>query len=206
MGTTRIVATSALFGRTRQAVLGLLYTHDAEALYLRQIVRAVLLGQGSVQRELAHLTAAGLLTRTQRGNQVYYQANRGSPVFAELKSLIIKTVGVGDVLRAALEGFSDRLQVAFLYGSLASGVDTMISDVDLLVVGRVTFGEVAEAVGVVQERLRREVNPSVYSAAEFRKKVLAGHHFLTDVLKGPKIFLIGGELELKRLGSKRLAD
>lgn len=197
---------SALFGKTRQAVLGLLYTHPQEAFYLRQIVRTVSLGSGTVQRELAHLTAAGLLTRTPRGNQVYYQANRRSPIFSEVKSLIVKTAGVADVLRTALGGLSNRIQVAFLYGSMAAGADKIASDVDLLVIGRVTFGEVAEAVGVVQEKLRREVNPSVYSAAEFHKKVLAGHHFLKAVLKGPKIFLIGGEIELKRLGSKRLAD
>lgn len=152
------------------------------------------------------MTAAGLLTRTQRGNQVYYQANRQSPIFLEVKSLIVKTAGVADVLRAALEGLSNRMQVAFLYGSVAEGADKISSDVDLLVIGRVTFGEVAEAVGMIQEKLRREVNPSVYSAEEFRKKVLARHHFLKAVLKGSKIFLIGGEDELKRLGSERLAD
>ncbi len=197
---------SALFGKTRQAVLALLYGHDKESFYLRQIVRAVSLGQGRVQRELAHLTERGLLIRARRGNQVYYQANQNSPVFSELKSLLVKTAGVADVLRTALKNFSSRVQVAFLYGSIATGMDRVTSDIDLLVIGRVSFGEVVEAVSVAQEKLQRDVNPSVYSPEEFWKKLLAGHHFLNEVFESPKIFLIGNERELKRVGSKRLAD
>ncbi len=197
---------SALFGKTRQAVLALLYGHAEESFYLRQIVRAVSLGQGAVQRELAHLTAAGLLLRTRQGNQVYYRVNRNAPVFPEMKSLLVKTAGAAHVLRAALAGFSDRIQIALLYGSLASGKDRANSDIDLLVIGKVSFGEVAEAVSAAQEKLQREINPSVYSSEEFRKKLLAGHHFLKGVFQGPTIFLIGSEHELKRLGSKRLAD
>ena len=194
-----------LFGKTRQAVLALLYGHDKESFYLRQIVRAVSLGQGTVQRELAHLPAAGLLIRTRQGNQVYYQANRNAAVFSELKSLLVKTAGVADVLRSALSTHSDRIQVALLYGSVAAGTDRATSDIDLLVVGKVSFGDVAEAVSTAQERLQREVNPSVYSPEEFRKKLLAGHHFVKQVFQGSKVFLIGSEHELKRLGAKRLA-
>lgn len=196
---------SGLFGKTRQAVLALLYGHDKESFYLRQIVRAVSLGQGAAQRELAHLTAAGLLVRTRQGSQVYYQANRNAPVFAELKSLLVKTAGVADVLRSALAVHSDRIQAAFLYGSMATGRDTAASDIDLLVIGKISFGEVAEAVSAAQEKLQREINPSVYSPEEFRKKLLAGHHFVKQVSHGPKVFLIGSEHELQRLGAKRLA-
>lgn len=199
------LVSSALFGKTRQAVLALLYGHDRESFYLRQIVRAVSVGQGSVQRELAHLTAVGLLIRTRQGNQVYYQANRSAPVFVELKSLLVKTAGVADVLQSALAVHSDRIQAAFLYGSVATGTDKAASDIDLLVIGKVSFGEVAEAVSVAQEKLQREINPSVYSPEEFRKKLLAGHHFVRQVFQGPKVFLIGSERELKRLGAKRLA-
>lgn len=209
MGTKAVgpfVSSEALFGKTRQAVLALLYAHDSESFYLRQIVRTVSLGQGTVQRELAHLTAAGLLIRTRRGNQVHYQANRNASIFPELRSLLVKTAGVADVLRVALAAYSDRVQAAFLYGSLAAGTAQVTSDVDLLVIGEVSFGEIAEAVSTSQGKLRREVNPSVYSAREFRKKLLAGHHFVRSLYQGPKIFLMGSERELKRLGAKRLAD
>ena len=208
MGTKMLepLVSPALFGKTRQTVLALLYGHDKESFYLRQIVRAVSLGQGAVQRELAHLTAAGLLIRTRQGNQVYYQANRNSAVFPELKSLLVKTAGVADVLRSALAIHSDRIQVAFLYGSMAAGTDKANSDIDLLVIGKVSFLEIVEAVGTAQEKLQREINPSVYSSEEFRKKLRAGHHFLKQVFQRPKIFLIGSEHELKKLGAKRLAD
>jgi len=200
------LVSSVLFGKTRQAVLALLYGHADESFYLRQIVRAISPGQGAVQRELAHLTAAGLLIRTRQGNQVYYQANRNTAVFFELKSLLVKTAGVADVLRSALAVHSDRIQAAFLYGSVAAGTDKANSDIDLLVIGQVSFGEVSDAVGGAQEKLQREINPSVYSPEEFRKKLLAGHHFLKQIFQDPKIFLIGSEHELKRLGAKRLAD
>jgi predicted nucleotidyltransferase len=206
MGSTIDTIASALFGKTRQAVLALLYTHDEESFYLRQIARAVTGGQGAVQRELARLTAAGLLIRTAKGNQVHYQANPHSPVFFELKSLIVKTVGVADVLKAALAGLGDRISCAFVYGSLAAGAESATSDVDVMVIGNVSFGEVATALHAAQETLGREVNPSVYPPSEFREKFRTGDHFLNSVVRAPKIMLLGDEYELTRLGSKRLAE
>lgn len=197
---------AALFGRTRRTLLALFYGHPDRSLYLREIARAVGAGQGAVQRELAQLTAAGLLVRYRRGNQVFYQANPATPIFAELKSLVIKTAGVVDVLRDALAELGDDIIVAFLHGSLARGQAQASSDADLVVVGDVDFGDVVSALRPAEERLQREINPTVYSPAEFRKKLQAGHHFLTTILKTPRIFLVGGERELKRLGANRLAD
>ena len=197
---------SVLFGKTRRAVLALFYTHPDESFYLRQVIRAVALGQGTVQRELARLVAAGLLLRFSRGNQVYYQVNRASPIFAELKSLMVKTAGVADVLRAALVELRDQIRVAFLYGSMATGTHKVTSDVDLMVIGEVTFGRVVESLHRTQETLEREINSSVYSVEEFRKKLKAGNHFLYSLSHAPKIFLIGDEREFARLGKKRLAN
>jgi predicted nucleotidyltransferase len=198
--------TSALFGKTRRALLALFYSHPDESFYLRQVIRAVSLGQGAVQREVAKLTDAGLLLRHSRGNQVYYQANRESPIFMELQSLVVKTAGVGDVLRKALVPVQDRIKAAFIYGSVAVGAFSARSDVDVMIVGDVTFAEAAESLRSTQEILGREVNPSVYSPAEFRKKLLAGHHFLNSVVKEKKVFLIGDERELAGMGKKRPAD
>ena len=100
---------AALFGKTRRALLALFYGHPEQSFYLREIARAVGAGQGAVQRELAHLTAAGLLVRLRRGNQVFYQANPQTPIFSELKSLIVKTAGVADVLRDLAELGAKRL-------------------------------------------------------------------------------------------------
>ena len=196
---------AALFGKVRRVVLGLLFCNSDRAFYLREVIRSAGVGQGAVQRELAKLTRAGLLTRRREGRQVYYQANRQSPVFEEIRSLLVKSAGLADVLRASLARLADRILTAFVFGSFAKGAEKAESDVDVMVVGEVTFAAVADAFGSAQEVLGREVNPSVYSAAEFQRKAAAGRHFVTAILRGPKVFLIGGPLELERLAGKRVA-
>jgi len=195
-----------LFSKNRRAVLGLLYGHPDQAFYLRQIVRLSHGGHGAVQRELKSLSEAGILRRTVRDKQVYFQANAECPVFAELKSLIVKTAGAADVLRASLALLGDRIQLALIFGSVASAKQRAESDVDVLVVGDVDFREVVAAFEEAQSQLGRDVNPTVYAPSEFRSKLAAGHHFLRSVLKREKVFLIGDERELERLAEKRMAD
>ena len=190
---------ATLFGKTRRAVLALLYSHADESFYLRQIARTANVGMGAVQREVKKLSKAGIIRRTVRGRHVYYQANPECPIYAELKSLVIKTVGVGDVLRAALVPITDRINVAFLFGSLVRGGEGSRSDVDVMVVGDVTFTEVVLALSRIQETVQREINPIVYPPEEFRSKLAADHHFLTTTLVGSKFFLIGDEHELAKL-------
>src|SRR4030065_1394981 len=127
-----------LFGKPRRAVLSLLYSHVDEAFYLRQIVRVAGVGLGAVQRELKQLSDAGIIQRIVRGRQVYYQANPRCPVFAELKNLVVKTVGVGAALQAGLAPLGGRINVAVIYGSIARSEEHRDSDVDVLVVGKVT--------------------------------------------------------------------
>ncbi len=189
---------AALFGKTQRALLGLFFVRPEQSFYLRQIVRTAGIGQGAAQRELARWVEAGLLVRTRRGNQVHYRANTTSPVFAELKGLAIKTAGMAEVLREALTELADRITVAFVHGSVVRGTEKAGSDVDVVVVGAVTFSEVAIALHGAQEQLGREVNPTVYTVREFHKKLDAGHHFLTATVSAPKLFLIGGERELDR--------
>jgi predicted nucleotidyltransferase len=190
---------AALFGKSKRALLALFYVQPERSFYLRQVMRTLGIGQGAVQRELARLVDAGLLVRTQVGSQVHYQANPASPVFAELKSLMLKSSGVADVLREALAGLSERITVAFVYGSLAMGTGKASSDVDIMVIGDVSFGDVVSALQPAQKTIGREVNPSVYSKQEYRAKLQAKHHFLTSVIDTPKVFIVGGEHELKRL-------
>ncbi len=197
---------AVLFGKTRRHVLGWLFGHPDEAFYLRQIVRQAGAAQGAVQRELKALTSAGIIERTVEGRQVYFQVNRASPIFAELQSLLLKTVGAVDVLRDALAPLADRIAIAFIFGSAARGELRRDSDIDLLVVGDATFTAVAQALVAAQGRLGRDVNPTVYPLAEFRAKVRGGHHFVTTVLKAPHLFVIGGPDELGGLGADRLAD
>ena len=202
MGTT---IGAALFSATRQAVFRLLFGHADERFYQRQVIRIAGLGSGAVQRDLQQLTRARILVRTVEGRQTYYQANRACPVFDELHGLIRKTFGVAQVLKDGLAALAGKIQFAFVYGSLATGGETAASDVDVMVVGeRISLQDVVSALTEAQRDLRREVNPSVYRTEEFCRKLAGGHHFLSSVVAGPKIFLIGDEGELTRLAQVRM--
>jgi predicted nucleotidyltransferase len=208
--TTRQVAdvdpATLLFGSTRRRVLGWLLGHADEPYYLRQIARHTGTAVGAVQRELELLTSAGLLRRTVQGRQVYFQANREAPIFPELQGLFAKTAGLVDVLREGLASLGKEIVVAFVFGSAARGELRPASDVDLLVVGNAPFQDVVGALAGAQERLGRDINPTVYPPTEFRAKLRAKHHFLTSILKEPRLFVVGGDDELGGLGAKRLAD
>jgi predicted nucleotidyltransferase len=183
------------------------FSHADRRFYLRQAIRIVNLGSGSVQRELANLTRAGILKRTDEGSQAYFQANRQCVVFDELHGLIRKTFGVASVLQDSLSSLAHRIRVAFIYGSVAAGTETSESDVDVMVVGdEVSIDKIVSALTPAQLELGREVNPSVYGTAEFCRKLAQGRHFLSNVTRGPKIFLIGDETELKRLAQERMAQ
>jgi len=190
---------SALFGKTRRVILSMLYSNTDEKFYLRQIIRAAGVGLGAVQREVKNLTDAGIILRSIQGRQAYYQANPECPLFTELKSLVVKTVGIGDILRSALSPLDNRIDLAFIYGSFARGEDKKGSDVDVMIVGDVTFNEIISAIQPAQNKLGREVNPTIYPPDEYKSKVEQNHHFLKSVLGEEKIFIIGDEHELKRL-------
>jgi DNA-binding transcriptional ArsR family regulator len=197
---------AALFGRTKRELLALVYTRPERSFYLREIVRALGLGQGAVQRELARLTCAGLLVRQRIGNQVHFRANRGSPVFPELRSLIMKSAGMADVLWEALAPLSGRIAVTFVYGPMARSGGGLENDVDLLVIGNVGLGEVIAALQPAQAAIGREINPAVYSSEQYFQKIRDGDHFLRSAMEGPKIFLTGNEDELERLGGGTVSD
>lgn len=176
------------------------YSNPDESYYLRQVVRFSGLGMGVVNRELLSLAETGILNRKAKGQEIYYTANRNCPIFNELQGIVVKTFGVVDVLRAALAPLAERIKAAFIYGSFANGTQNHASDVDVMVIGSVKFTEVVSALHPAHEKLRREVNPTVYSVKEFCSKIAAKHHFLTNVLKAEKIFLVGSERELTGLG------
>lgn len=197
-----IVSAPSLFGRTRQTLLALLYSRADEEHLQESLIQLAGLGRGTVQRELDFLTRAGVVRRTVRGRQVYFQANAQSPIYAELRGLVVKTAGVADVLRGALGQLGGRISVAFVYGSVAKGSERRGSDVDVMVIGDVSFAEISEAFSQAQKVIGREVNPSVYTTADFRAKLKARHHFLRTVLGAEKIFLVGNDDELGRLAKK----
>lgn len=197
---------TALFGKVRRAILALLLTDPQQSYFLREVVRMVGAGRGAVQRELASLVSSGILKRSTSGRQVYFQANPICPVYPELSGLLLKTTGVAGLLKQALMPLSNAIRVAFIYGSLARNEQGPSSDIDLMVVGNLSLGQVVAAISPLQEKLGREINPSLYPPGEFGQKLAAGHHFVGTVIHEPKIFLIGGEDELARLAEPWLAE
>jgi predicted nucleotidyltransferase len=194
-----------LFGQTRGAILALLYSRPDESFYVRQLARQLSTSVGAVQRELANLSRVGLISRSRLGSQVFYQANRDSPVFAEMRELLAKTVGIFHALRAALEPLAKQIAVAFVYGSIARREEKAGSDVDLMIVGKVSLDEVLEQLSNEKASLGRSVNPTVYSVPEYKSKVASENHFLNAVIRGQKVFLFGDEDELRKMGGVRLA-
>ena len=192
-----------LGSKLRAKVLGWLFSHPDERYFVRQLTSLVKEDSTNVSRELIRLEKTGILVSTTEGKQKYYQANRQSPLFNELHGLMVKTVGVVDVLRSALAPALEKIKVAFVFGSIASGNERRRSDIDVMVVGRISFEDVVSFLSPAEEKLGREVNAVVYPIAEFKKKVKEDHHFVKTVLEDEKIFLIGDDGELAKLAGKR---
>ena len=191
-----------LGSKLRSKIIGWLFSHPDEIYFGRQLEEILKEDSTNISRELIRLAKMGILTCETKGRQKHYQANKNCPIFDELQGLALKTAGLADVLSEALSPLSKKIKVAFVYGSFAKNSIKAGSDVDLMVIGKCTFGEVVETLMPGQERLNREINPSVYPVAEFKKKIAAEHHFLKTVIKENKIFLIGDEDELTRLAEK----
>ena len=191
----------ALWPAARRQVMALLFSHPEREWHLREIARRTRLFPSAVQREVLSLTRAGILERRVESRRAYYRANTSCPIYPELRQIILKTVGLADVVREALAGVKG-IRLAFIYGSMAKGESDAQSDVDVLVVGDASFADIAEALYPAQERLGREVTPTFYSPEEFKEKVETKHHFLMRVLGEPKIFLIGDADEIERLGQR----
>ncbi len=194
-----------IFPKARQRLLGILLPQPNQEFYLRELIRRSGLGQGSVQQELASLTKAGIILRRKDGNRVYYRANVSAPIYSELKGLMLKTAGLADVLRNALKPEAGRIGFAFVYGSVARGDESAQSDIDLMVIGTVSFRRLSEIVGSAQEYLGREINPTIYSKSEFLAKLKDGHHFCRSIVREPKLFILGEEDEFKSLASGGVA-
>lgn len=189
-----------LFGsRLRARVIGWLFTHPDERFFVRQLTKLLDEDSTNLSRELAKLEELGFLTSRLEGRQKYYQANAKSPMFEELKGLAVKTTGLADHLRKALKPLRNQIQIAFIHGSFARGEATAESDVDLILAGSLSSRDAAACLVRTGTKLGREMNYTVYDPKEFKKKAKEKQHFITEVLKAPKIFLIGSEDALKEI-------
>lgn len=179
-----------LFGAYHRSILAPLLMRPEQSFHLREIERMTGVPSGPAHRELKRMEQAGLLTSSRVGNQVRYQADRTSPIFAELQGIFRKTVGLADVLRDALLPLSPRIECAFVFGSIARGEEGPRSDVDLMVIGDASFDEVVGALYPLHEQLGREINPIVMTRGEFRER-LREKSFVTRVMTGEKLILLG---------------
>jgi predicted nucleotidyltransferase len=189
----------ALLPKTRQGILAATLVRPEKAWYVSELARRMGVPSSSLQRELQDLTEAGILKGHRQGRMAYYQANADSPLFPDLRGLLLKTAGLVDVLADTLKPLAAKLRLVFVYGSIASGSEQSDSDIDLMVVGTLSPAELALPLRHARELLGREINPTVYTPAEFNRKRTAKDHFLTRVLDKPKLFVIGNRNELGKV-------
>ena len=188
----------ALLSRVQARVLHLLIGNPDRTFHASEIIRLAHSGSGAVQRELSKLTSAGIVTTTSSGNRKLYQANRQSPIFEELYGIIVKTVGLAEPLKKALKAFNSRISFAFVYGSVAKGKDTAKSDVDLMILGEdLSYSDIFAALQKVEKQILRSINPNLMTIGEWRRKVEDRNFFVINILRQPKVFIVGTEHELK---------
>jgi predicted nucleotidyltransferase len=185
-----------LLSRTKQQILTATLLQPSRQWYLVELARHLHVRPSSLQRELKLLSAAGILRRHQNGNRVYFEADVSCPIFPDLAQIMFKTVGAVDAVRDALAPSKNKIRAAFIYGSIAAASDRATSDIDLMVIGSISLSEVASRIRGLERQLGRAINPTVYSDDEFRRRVQGKDHFLTAVLAGPMLFVIGGSNEL----------
>ena len=184
----------ALFTATQQRVLGCLFGQPGRSFSISELIQTTGAGSGAVQRELARLSGSGLLSVEQLGKQKLYRANPASPIHDEIVAIVRKTFGLAIPLRDALMPLADRLHAAFVFGSVAKGSDTASSDIDLMLISdALTYADAMAALHPLMERLGREINPTLYTRAELRKRIAEGNSFVTRVLAQPRLWLIGND-------------
>lgn len=190
----------ALFPKIRRKVLALFLLNPEKHFYFREAVRLLGVTPGSLQRELKSLAEVGILTMEPIGIQKFYRVNTESPVFSELRSIAEKTFGVVDVFRDVLRNQGkEQIEIAWIYGSVASAHDTSSSDIDLMVIGSLPFRELVSILKPIEENMQRPVNPTLYSPEEFRTKVRDKNNFLRNVMESEKLFILGTMDDLARL-------
>lgn len=193
-----------LSSRARAAVFRLLFGSATPELHHRELARRSGLSESAVRQELSKLTRLDLINRRRDGNRVYYRANREHPLFPDICQVVLKTVGLVDVLEPRLSPHNVR--IAFVFGSLAKAQETARSDVDLLVIGGIGLRKLSSLLSGASDQLGREINPHVMSEREYRKRREARDHFVTNVLRGPKLFIVGTEHDFEAMGGQRLAQ
>ena len=187
-----------LSSRARAEIFRLLFSGTGEELHVREIERRSGLNDSTLRQELRKLVRLDLVQSRRDSNRVYYRAKTESPLYPEIRNLVLKTSGLSDVLKSVLT--DKRIRVAFVFGSIARGEEKAGSDVDLMVIGQLGLRDLSRLLSGIEEKIGREVNPHVLREEEFRKRIRAKEHFVSSVMETPKIFIIGSERELEAMG------
>ncbi|MCP8315401.1 MAG: nucleotidyltransferase domain-containing protein [archaeon] len=191
-----------LFGsKTRIALLSKFMMDSNKQFYIRELSKELNIPYGMLHREVKNLASLGILAEEKKGKITLVSVNKKLPYFAELRGMMMKTAGLGDLMRGTLSELKG-IRYALIYGSFASGEETESSDIDLLIVGNLSEEEVLKAVSQVEKEVRREINYILWSEKEFLKRVKSKHHLLEDVAKKPMIMLVGDEDEIRRAAKK----
>ena len=191
-----IALLDAVLPKTRQGILAATLVQPEKTWYVSELARRMGVPSSSLQRELQGLTDAGILKSHRQGRMVYFQANTDSPIYPDLRGLLLKTSGLVNVLSCALKPLATKIRAAFVYGSIASGQARTDSDIDLIVVGGLVPQELAIPLRRARDLLGREINPTVFASAEFDKRRAAKDPFLTEVMSKPQLLVIGSKDEL----------
>ena len=198
---TAISIGNALFSKTRQKVLSLLFGRPDQSFYLNEIVRLSDMGKGTIMRELQGLQSAGLILVERIGNQNHFRANKNSPVYDDLRAIVRKTFGVSDVIKSALQPIDAQLHQVFIYGSVARAEDTANSDIDLLLTGEdLAYAEVMGLLGDAEKSLGRTINPTIYEPDQFKDKLRRENTFLTRVMDQPRLWIKGETDDIDQSG------
>ncbi len=187
---------NTLFSNTRTMILSKLLISPDKWWYHSDLAKQLGIRPSSLQRELASLTEAEILLSRKDGNRMYYSANIACPIFKELQGIFVKTYGIRDIVEEILAGHKKKIEFSFIYGSIARGEEIAISDVDVMIVGDVTLKEMSKKLNKIEDKVQREINPTVYSSEEFLD-LLGENHFINEVVEGEKIFLVGTDEEFE---------
>ena len=187
-----------LSSRARAEIFRLLLSGTGEELHVREIERRSGLNDSTLRQELRKLVRLDLVQSRRDSNRVYYRAKTESPLYPEIRNLVLKTSGLSDVLKSALT--DKRIRVAFVFGSIARGDEKAGSDVDLMVIGQLGLRDLSRLLSGIEEKIGREVNPHVLREEEFQKRIRAKEHFVSSLMEAPKLFIIGSQRALEAMG------
>jgi uncharacterized protein len=187
-----------LSSRVRAEIFRILFGTDAQEYHLREIQRRSKLAIGTVQQETTKLERLELIIKQQDGNRTYYKANTSNPLYREIHNLVLKTIGLTDILRTSLA--IDAIKIAFVFGSFAAGTEKSDSDIDVFIIGEIGLRTVSKVLKEPSLKIGREINPHVMTLKEFITRKTEKEHFVKNIIDSPKLLIIGTENELTRLG------